>query len=54
MDLLAALQLRVAGTFIDDFYLLARACLVKDEKNFDKFDRAFSAYFKGLETCTAC
>ena len=23
--------------------------LVKDEKNYDKFDRAFSAYFKGLE-----
>ena len=23
--------------------------MVKDEKNYDKFDRAFSAYFKGLE-----
>ena len=23
--------------------------MVKDEKNYDKFDRAFAAYFKGLE-----
>ena len=28
---------------------LSRTCLVKDEKNYDKFDRAFSVYFKGLE-----
>ena len=28
---------------------LSRAALVKDEKNYDKFDRAFGAYFKGLE-----
>jgi len=49
MDLLAALQLRIVYADIDDFYLLSRTCLVKDEKNFDKFDRAFAAYFKGLE-----
>ena len=35
---------------IDDFYYLARAALVKDEKHYDKFDRAFAAYFKGVET----
>ena len=35
---------------IDDFYYLSRTILVKDEKHFDKFDRAFSAYFKGVET----
>jgi len=34
---------------VDDFYLLSRTAMVKDEKNYDKFDRAFSAYFKGLE-----
>ena len=34
---------------LDDFYLLSRTALVKDEKNYDKFDRAFSAYFKGLD-----
>ena len=49
MDLLRAMELRVVYANIDDFYLLSRTCLVKDEKNYDKFDRAFSAYFKGLE-----
>ncbi len=34
---------------LEDFYHLSRATLVKDEKHYDKFDRAFSAYFKGVE-----
>ncbi len=37
------------GYKIDDFYYLSRMSLVKDEKHFDKFDRAFAAYFKGVE-----
>ncbi|MFM7332547.1 MAG: vWA domain-containing protein [Brachymonas sp.] len=37
------------GYRIDDFYFLSRMALVKDEKHFDKFDRAFAAYFKGVE-----
>ncbi|HMA07454.1 MAG TPA: hypothetical protein VKP68_06330, partial [Ramlibacter sp.] len=37
------------GYKIDDFYYLSRAALVKDEKHYDKFDRAFAAYFKGVE-----
>ena len=37
---------------IDDFYYLSRTVLVKDEKNYDKFDRAFAAYFKGVEMLT--
>ena len=37
---------------IDDFYYLARTALVKDEAHFDKFDRAFAAYFKGVELLT--
>jgi uncharacterized protein with von Willebrand factor type A (vWA) domain len=49
MDLITALQYRVVYANVDDFYLLSRTCLVKDEKNYDKFDRAFAAYFKGLE-----
>jgi uncharacterized protein len=49
MDLLQALQYRLVYANIDDFYLLSRTCLVKDEKHYDKFDRAFAAYFKGLE-----
>ncbi|WP_122076371.1 VWA domain-containing protein [Pseudophaeobacter sp. EL27] len=35
---------------IEAFYFLARAAMVKDERNIDKFDRAFSATFKGLES----
>ncbi len=37
------------GYKIDDFYYLSRTALVKDEKHYDKFDRAFAAYFKGVE-----
>ena len=49
MDLLGAMRQRLVYANLDDFYLLSRTCLVKDEKNYDKFDRAFSAYFKGLD-----
>jgi uncharacterized protein with von Willebrand factor type A (vWA) domain len=34
---------------VDGFYYLARVAMVKDERNLDKFDRAFSATFSGLE-----
>lgn len=34
---------------VEGFYYLARAAMVKDERNIDKFDRAFAATFKGLE-----
>lgn len=37
------------NTALDDFYYLSRTTLVKDEKHFDKFDQAFSAYFKGIQ-----
>jgi hypothetical protein len=47
--LLEAMEKRLAFGSIDDFYLLARTCLVKDEKYFDKFDRAFGLYFRDLE-----
>jgi len=49
MDLLQALDCKLVYANIDDFYLLSRTVLVKDEKHYDKFDRAFSTYFKGLE-----
>jgi len=48
LTLLEAMQERLAGHSMDDFYYLARACLVKDETNYDKFDRAFGSYFKGV------
>ena len=49
LDLLAALEQNLAFASIDDFYLLSRTCMVKDEKYYDRFDRAFGAYFKNLE-----
>ncbi len=35
---------------MEKFYFLSRAILVKDEKHYDKFDRAFDIYFKGIES----
>jgi uncharacterized protein with von Willebrand factor type A (vWA) domain len=40
----------VIAPSLDEFYYLARLTLVKDEAHFDKFDRAFGSYFKGIET----
>jgi len=50
--LLEAIKEGVIDTSVDDFYYLARTALVKDEAHFDKFDRAFAAYFKGVEMLT--
>jgi len=47
--LLEALEKRIVDCSFDDFYYLARLTLVKDEAHFDKFDRAFGQYFKGIE-----
>ena len=49
LDLLGALEKQLAYSNIDDFYYLSRAILVKDEKHYDKFDKAFDIYFKGIE-----
>jgi hypothetical protein len=49
LTLLEGLKKGVIGLSVDDFYYFARTTLVKDETNYDKFDRAFSAYFKGVE-----
>ncbi|WP_077531242.1 vWA domain-containing protein [Vreelandella utahensis] len=49
LDLTEALQKRLAFADLEDFYFLSRLCLVKDERHYDKFDRAFDAYFKGIE-----
>ncbi len=46
--LLEAMREQVIGPSIDEFYLLSRMTLVKDERNFDKFDKAFGAYFDGV------
>jgi len=34
---------------VDQFFTLSRTVLVKDEKFYDKFDRAFAKYFEGIE-----
>ncbi len=48
LDLHAALEQHVVFADMEQFYFLARTILVKDERHFDKFDRAFAAYFDGL------
>jgi len=50
LTLLEALRKDVISPSIDEFYYLSRAALVKDENNFDKFDRAFGEYFQGVES----
>lgn len=48
--LLEALQKHVITPSLDNFYYLARTTLVKDEAHYDKFDKAFGLYFKGIQT----
>ena len=50
LTLMEALDADLAQRKVEDFYYLSRASLVKDEKNYDKFDRVFAHVFKGLET----
>ncbi|MCH7816973.1 MAG: VWA domain-containing protein, partial [Proteobacteria bacterium] len=47
--LLECLKQNVIFGNVDDFYYLSRLCMVKDEKNFDKFDVAFAKYFENVE-----
>jgi uncharacterized protein len=49
LTLLQALQARVAWVSAQDFYYLARTCLVKDERHYDRFDRVFAEAFNGAE-----
>jgi len=50
LTLLEALAARVISLSLDDFYYLARAALIKDEAQFDRYDLAFSMYFKGVQS----
>ncbi len=34
----------------EDMYRLIRLCMVKDERHFDKFDRAMADYFEGVDS----
>ena len=53
LALLAALEARVAEVSAQDFYYLARACLVKDERHYDRFDQVFAHIFQGAERAFA-
>ena len=50
LTLLEAMDRKVIGPSVNDFYYLSRTTLVKDEANFDKFDRAFAEFWEGVET----
>ena len=47
LTLLEALEERIVSLSLDDFYHLARACLIKDETHYDRYDQAFGSYFRG-------
>ena len=49
LALMEALQADLADRQVETFYYLARACLVKDERHLDRFDRVFAHVFRGLE-----
>ena len=48
LDFLAGVKSGLVTYDVDGFYFLARGTLVKDERNIDKFDRAFAKTFEGL------
>ena len=50
LDLLNGLDQKLVFADWNNFYFLARTLLVKDEKYFDKFDRAFDIYFRGIKS----
>jgi uncharacterized protein len=52
LTLMEGMREHVALFDIDEFYFLARATLVKDERHLDRFDRVFGHVFKGIETPT--
>lgn len=48
--LLEAMEKGLISLSLDDFYFLSRTIMVKDEAHYDKFDKAFGLYFKGIDT----
>lgn len=51
--LLEALKAGLARLSLDEFYHLARVCLIKDETLFDRYDRAFAGFFAGVDAAAA-
>ncbi|MET0544842.1 MAG: VWA domain-containing protein, partial [Caulobacterales bacterium] len=52
LTLIEAMEQGVIPPKIEDFYYLARAALIKDERHLDAFDRVFSKVFKGIVDIT--
>jgi uncharacterized protein with von Willebrand factor type A (vWA) domain len=50
LDLHGLLESGIVFADREQFYELIRLCMVKDEKYFDKFDRAMADYFDGIDT----
>ncbi|MCB8890264.1 vWA domain-containing protein [Vreelandella malpeensis] len=50
LDLHALVERGVVFADMESFYHLARTVMVKDERYFDRFDRAFAAWSEGLES----
>ncbi len=50
LTLMGAMKAGIAEYSVEDFYYLARATLVKDERHLDRYDRVFGQCFKGLES----
>ncbi|MDI5920015.1 VWA domain-containing protein [Halomonas sp. LR5S13] len=53
LDLHAVVERGVVFADMEAFYRIARTVMVKDERHFDRFDRAFAAWFEGLESLDA-
>lgn len=53
LDLHAAIERGVVFANTDEFYRLARLIMVKDERYYDRFDKAFAAWFEGIEDLDA-
>jgi uncharacterized protein len=49
LTLLEALKAGLGDLSAERFYYLARTCMVKDERYYDRYDKAFAAHFKGAE-----
>ncbi|MBO9397394.1 VWA domain-containing protein [Shimia sp. R9_1] len=53
LGFLEGLRAGLATYDVESFYYLARTVMVKDERNIDKFDRAFAMTFDGLAEISA-
>ena len=50
--LLEAMEKGAAGISVEEFYVLARAAMIKDEKFFDTYDKVFGNFFRGAMNAT--